>query len=448
MARKTSLAELKREERPAFLSQLEALQGVDHSEFPAMARQAAERYHDAVMASHVETLDDAETAYTALVYVLNGNTFMGCKANADSSGHVLERATCAPAGQVPRWGQSGTFLLEVGSLRLRMVIEANMLGNHLPVELWAVDLDRPFLSETGYRSAGLTVTSCLGKTVDQAAKALVLDILASEGRAKPIRDEEVDRLRRYRVPSWLTDALAGIKPDGQLAMFGDAPPVSKPKAKSNALRQKELRARRKAQQVKPLLLTEYERGLIAHLRAQGDVESDAVPIMLTHVDRCVMSLGLLAHEDLDHRNADWEVTKKPGFDALLKKLWPEGDNGRYLAEPRRSSYRPASYLRGEVQRHRMVAERAREEMTKLSGRVHELESALAEIGAAVSGDSVASAAPGNGADLAGRVKSLEREQVMLESERNKAFAANKTLTERLRRAGLCTDYRPQPGEPS
>ena len=50
------------------------------------------------------------------------------------------------------------------------------------------------------------------------------------------------------------------------------------------------------------------------------------------------------------------------------------------------------------------------------------------------------------AELRRRVAALERERDLLESERNKAFAANRTLTERLRRAGLCTDYRPQPGE--
>lgn len=45
-----------------------------------------------------------------------------------------------------------------------------------------------------------------------------------------------------------------------------------------------------------------------------------------------------------------------------------------------------------------------------------------------------------------RLTPLEKENHLLEAERNKAFAANRTLTERLRRAGLPTDYRPQSGE--
>lgn len=80
-------------------------------------------------------------------------------------------------------------------------------------------------------------------------------------------------------------------------------------------------------------------------------------ISLTSLERCVLSLGLLAHEDLDHRPANWETTKKPEFDALLHKLWPEGDSGRYLAEPKRSTYRPAAYLRNELERQRGLAER-------------------------------------------------------------------------------------------
>jgi hypothetical protein len=262
------------------------------------------------------------------------------------------------------------------------------------------------------------------------------------------------------------------------------------------------------------------------------------PISLTSLERCVLSLGLLAHEDLDHRQANWETTKKPGFDALLKKLWPEGDNGRYLAEPKRSTYRPAAFLRDQL-------EQAKTENQRLKSALHEI---AAEMGAVASvpakgvqgqesGDFATlevtdasllpvwetlpsdfaraatalgllrlrnaqhaelvcavevlqarlgvaglservsdnkqewywnpiphrdyratsapeymerlSAAPSMADDRASlhkQIETLEKEQALLEAERNKAFAANRTLTERLRRAGLPTDYRAQPGE--
>ena len=258
-------------------------------------------------------------------------------------------------------------------------------------------------------------------------------------------------------------------------------------------------------------------------------------INLTSTDRMVLSLGLLAHEDLDHRPKDWATSKKPGFDALLKKLWPEGDNGRYLSEPKRSTYRPTAFLRDQLERAQIETRRLKEVLHEIAAEVNvsaaapanavqgedfstlevtdaplqtvweklptdfsraatalgllrlrnnqhaELARAVevlqARLSAAGLSDRVSSdkkpwywnefpladyrttSAPeymeriprklspvDECAELARRVEHLEKEQALLETERNKAFAANLTLTQRLRRAGLPTDYRPQPGE--
>ena len=258
-------------------------------------------------------------------------------------------------------------------------------------------------------------------------------------------------------------------------------------------------------------------------------------INLTHTDRCVLSLGLLAHEDLNHRPKDWATSKKPGFDALLKKLWPEGDNGRYLAEPERSTRRPTAFLRDQLEQSRIETSRLKEALQQIAAELNisaatptgavqgedfatlevtdaplltvweklptdfarcatalgllrlrnnqhaELARAVEVLQARLSaaglsdrvtndkkpwywntvplGDYRATSAPeymeriprklspaDERAELARRVEYLEKEQALLETERNKAFAANLTLTERLRRAGLPTDYRPQPGE--
>lgn len=140
------------------------------------------------------------------------------------------------------------------------------------------------------------------------------------------------------------------------------------------------------------------------------------PIFLNSTERCVMSLGLLAHEDLDHRPADWEISKKPGFDALLKKLWPEGDNGRYLAEPHRSSYRPSAYLRNQLAEQRTMVKRLQDLLNKA-----ETESGIVE--------------------LRTKAYRLEQDNALLEAERNNAFAAYRVLENRLKAAGLSTDYR-------
>lgn len=177
--------------------------------------------------------------------------------------------------------------------------------------------------------------------------------------------------------------------------------------KTNAQRQRELRARRKK-------LKE---------------ETGAKSILLSHEERCVLSLGLLAHEDLFHRPADWESSKKPGFDALLDKLWPEGDKGRYLAEPERSTRRPAAFLRDQL-------EREREEKKRLQEALYEIAAEVGVPGAVV--------APHDSA--AQRLAALEKENQLLESERNGALAALKVYVARLEKAGLGTDYRRQPGE--
>lgn len=106
-------------------------------------------------------------------------------------------------------------------------------------------------------------------------------------------------------------------------------------------------------------------------------------ISLTHTERCVLSLGLLAHEDLGHRPKDWATSKKPGFDALLIKLWPEGDNGRYLAEPQRSTYRPTEFLRNELERQRVLNQRLQDRAEKAEAELAYLRAELQQIGSAL-----------------------------------------------------------------
>lgn len=553
MARKTPMQYVPLEERPEFITAVAALPGAP-ADLEQTAAGVRRLYHDAMLAGDAQALDDADLVYRACVVKLNGGTHFG---SAEIQ-KALEAKFAAVAGQVPEWGQAGEFLLEVEGMRLVVKMCPDSLSNHCGAELRAVDFDKPFVSRTGYRHQYMRPAQHLGRTVDQAVRAEVLELLAGEGKAVAI-DQEHATPKDRKVYPWLADALAGVRPDGQLAMFGDAPKDPNAKAPlSNADRQRLFRQRQREQ------------------KATEGVQS----IRLTSTERCVLSLGLLAHEDLFHRPKDWETSKKPGFDALLVKLWPEGDNGRYLAEPKRSTYRPAATLRDELERSRTenlrlkaalkatpaesgapvartlsgkamdVDELNREvawvvrELNKATAEVATLEDRLkfigppalrvdarkdgdfltlevtdapllgvwedlrtdfsrcatalgllrlrnsqhAELARAVEvlqerlraaglcdrvttdkkqwywntspiGDYRATSAPeymerqirklspaDERAELARRVDCLEKEQALLEAERNKAFAANRTLTERLRRAGLPTDYRPQPGE--
>lgn len=387
MARKQPLQYVPLEERPEFITAMTALP-VDPAELEQTAAGVRQLYHAAMLAGDVQALDDADLVYRACVVKLNGGTHFG---SADIQ-KALETKFAAVAGRVPEWGQAGEFLLDVEGMRLVVKMCPDSLSNHCGAELNAVDYDKLFLSPTGYRHQYMRPTQHLGRTVDQAVRAEVMQLLAGEGKATAIT-REFDPKSRKAWP-WLADALAGVRPDGQLAMFGDAP--KDPDAKtplSNADRQRLFRQRQREQK--------------AAQAAEG-VQS----IRLTSTERCVLSLGLLAHEDLDHRPKDWETSKKPGFDALLRKLWPEGDNGRYLAEPERSTRRPAAFLRDELERQRGMVQRL-EQYTR---------------------------------DLRAEVEGLQRQNAREIADRAKAFVAVETLTARLKAAGLPTDYRRQPGE--
>lgn len=462
MARKKPTAYLSRDERPEFLARVAALADVPAEQFPALARQAAEQYHDAVLAGHVEALDQAEDAYCALVYKLNGETMLGCKADADSAGHVLARAVAAQPGQVPGWGQAGEFLLEVEGVRVWVVMTHHMLGNHRACDLHAVDLDKPFISETGYRSAGLTVTSNIGGTVDQAARRMVLDVMHSEGKLKAIEADAWSRTNPKKRPAWLVDALAGVRPDGQLAMFGDAPKDPDAKAPlSNADRQRLFRQRQREKR--------------EALKAEGVSE-----VALSGVDVARLFIALDTHLSFNNL-LDWDLQ---AYRELAARLFRGDKSGDAMLQHLGTSVGVATYkkqLKKDSQRGFKAYEEERENSKKLRERLSEaqaenrqLQNALQAIAAEVSG----TPAPADGGSLGyspasaakldaelerlrdavqelelGRTRmgaeiyALKRENAQLESERNKAHKAIGTWENRLRAAGQSTDYRALPGEP-
>jgi hypothetical protein len=388
MASKKTIQYVPLEKRPEFIAALAALPA-DHAELVLRASRVRTLFDDAMLAGDEQTLIDASVVFRACVIKLNGGTHFGCS----DIQKELENKFAAPAGQVPGWKQAGEFLLEVEGMRMVVRMSPDSMSTHCGAELHAIDFDKPFISSTGFRHQYMHASKHLGRTVDQAVRAEVLESLAEDGKAVAI-DREYGAKGDRKAWPWLADALADVRADGQLAMFGDAP--EKPAAKvplSNAKRQQMYRQRQREQK-------------------QAQAAEGVQSIRLTHTERCVLSLGLLAHEDLDHRPKDWETSKKPGFDALLAKLWPEGDNGRYLSEPNRSTYRPSARLRDRLADEQRLVKRL-EQYTR---------------------------------DLRIEVETLKRDNDLLEAERNKAHAAISTWEDRLRAAGLSTDYRKQPGE--
>src|SRR5690606_16264225 len=81
----------------------------------------------------------------------------GILAHEGAPGRVLTRETAAPSGTVPLWGQEGDFIITVGRMRVRIALDG-LFGIASSFAFWpgfaahAVDYDRPFISQTDYRS--------------------------------------------------------------------------------------------------------------------------------------------------------------------------------------------------------------------------------------------------------------------------------------------------------
>ena len=130
-----------------------------------------------------------------LAVKLNGGDG-GILAHNDAPGYVLARATAADPGFVPLWGQTGDFVVEVAGFAVRVEMEG-MLGIGSGFGFWpgfaahAIDLDRPFLSETGYRSfLGLHADPVPGLTPDKFAASIMESYVADQLRGRPVRIAE------------------------------------------------------------------------------------------------------------------------------------------------------------------------------------------------------------------------------------------------------------------
>jgi len=114
------------------------------------------QHHAAMLEANVRGVFALRSQARALARKL-GNGDPGFLANEDAPGCVLERLTAASAGTLPLWGQKAAFEIDVNRMKVCIKLEG-LLGIGASVMFWpgfaahAVDFERPFLSETGYRS--------------------------------------------------------------------------------------------------------------------------------------------------------------------------------------------------------------------------------------------------------------------------------------------------------
>ncbi|MCW3589057.1 hypothetical protein K6Y78_39175 [Burkholderia cenocepacia] len=118
-----------------------------------IARRIVERKNAAVVAGDANCARKCDKHYDRLVSALNGGTLFGSQAGPDSVGVQLNERIAAPDGTVPMWGQSGRFFIRVDGMASVVTYDAYWcMSGFEHFEFHACEFDRPYISETGYRS--------------------------------------------------------------------------------------------------------------------------------------------------------------------------------------------------------------------------------------------------------------------------------------------------------
>jgi hypothetical protein len=141
-------------------------------------RALLERHHAAMLAGEEREAMALREEADRLATKLN-NYEPGIIAGDDAPGCVLERLTRAEDGTVPLWGQTGSFEITHGAMRVQIEMDG-IFGVASNVFPWlgfaahAVEWGKPFLSETGYRSfIGLRGGLQPGMTPDSFAREII-----------------------------------------------------------------------------------------------------------------------------------------------------------------------------------------------------------------------------------------------------------------------------------
>ena len=157
--------------------------------------------HDAAMfGGDIEEAMRLREEADKLALRLNGGN-PGILADDDAPGCVLERETAARPGVIPLWGQQGDFVVGVGTMRVRIEMDG-IFGIGASYSAWpgfaarAVDLDKPFLSETGYRSfLGVHADYQAGLTPEAFAEIAITEYIEEVLKGRLVNIADTPKIR-------------------------------------------------------------------------------------------------------------------------------------------------------------------------------------------------------------------------------------------------------------
>lgn len=168
-------------------------------------RALIDRHHAAMLAGNESEAMALREEADRLATKLN-NYEPGIIAGDDAPGCVLERLTRAEDGTVPLWGQTGSFEVTHGAMRVQIEMDG-IFGVASNVFPWlgfvahAITWDKPFLSETGYRSfIGLRGSLTPGMTPDSFAREIIALHVARELKGKLVAIKPEYRERHEAAP--------------------------------------------------------------------------------------------------------------------------------------------------------------------------------------------------------------------------------------------------------
>lgn len=153
------------------------------------------RHHDAMFAGHIDQAMELRKEAEALALRLN-NGEPGILAGPDAPGCALANLTAAPDGEVPLWGQQGSFILDLPKVRVRIEMDGifGIGGRFSPwmnFAAHATHRDRPLINETGYRSfMGIRAAIVSGLTPESFARLVIEAHIKDSLKGKLVRVAE------------------------------------------------------------------------------------------------------------------------------------------------------------------------------------------------------------------------------------------------------------------
>jgi len=149
------------------------------------------QHHQAMMDADIQSVMAIREQARMLARRLNAGE-IGYLAQG-APGRILESGTRADDGTIPLWGQTGSFVITVQEMRVRIEL-GGIFSLASSVSYWPgfcahiVDHGQPFFNDTGYRSfLGLEADAAPGMAPDEFTATMIAQCIEAQRSARKRR---------------------------------------------------------------------------------------------------------------------------------------------------------------------------------------------------------------------------------------------------------------------